>query len=254
MEKCSELIKAFSPFTIAGFIFAILAGFAGVFAGFGSQWEWFHFRTGFLILRYAAYGGIVAAVLSLVGAILNRPWELRGSFIASILGLLLGLLVFIIPLCWWWTAQRVPPIHDITTDTENPPRFVSILSLRKDAPNPAEYGGPEIAAQQRVAYPDIVPARSSIPPDKAFERALAAAQGMGWKIVDKNPGEGRIEATDTTFWFGFKDDIVIRVTPADSASRIDIRSVSRVGRSDVGTNAKRIRKFLKKIAKGPSEE
>ncbi len=86
-----------------------------------------------------------------------------------------------------------------------------------------------------------------LPPPQAFEQALRMARDMGWTIVDSNPGEGRIEATDMTFWFGFKDDIVIRIVPAAQGSRVDVRSVSRVGRSDVGTNAKRIRKFLKKL-------
>jgi uncharacterized protein (DUF1499 family) len=73
---------------------------------------------------------------------------------------------------------------------------------------------------------------------------------MGWQIVDANASEGRIEATDTTFWFGFKDDIVIRVAATSGGSRIDVRSVSRVGRSDVGTNAKRIRCYLKRLTRG----
>jgi uncharacterized protein (DUF1499 family) len=137
-------------------------------------------------------------------------------------------------------------IHDITTDPENPPGFVSVLPLRKDAPNSATYGGPEIAAQQRAAYPDIRPLVSDLPPARAFERALSVAQRMGWSIVDDNAAEGRIEATATTRWFGFKDDVVLRIVPAaGNGSRIDIRSVSRVGRSDVGTNARRIRTFLK---------
>lgn len=140
-------------------------------------------------------------------------------------------------------------IHDITTDTENPPVFVSILALRKDAPNSATYGGPEIAAQQHAAYPDIRPLVSDLPPERAFERSRSVARQMGWDIVDENPAEGRIEATATTRWFGFKDDVVVRIAPAaGDGSRVDIRSVSRVGRSDVGTNARRIRTFLKKFA------
>ncbi len=140
-------------------------------------------------------------------------------------------------------------IHDITTDTENPPVFVSILALRKDAPNSATYGGPEIAAQQHAAYPDIRTLVSDLSPSQAFERAGSVARRIGWKIVDENQAEGRIEATATTRWFGFKDDVVIRIAPsADNGSRVDIRSVSRVGRSDLGTNARRIRDFLKKFS------
>jgi len=87
-----------------------------------------------------------------------------------------------------------------------------------------------------------------VPPPVAFSRALEAAERMGWTLVANNPAEGRIEATDTTFWYGFKDDIVIRVTPAGAGSRVDVRSVSRVGRSDIGTNARRVRRYLAKLA------
>jgi uncharacterized protein (DUF1499 family) len=136
-------------------------------------------------------------------------------------------------------------IHDITTDTENPPDFVAILPLRRDS-NPAEYGGPEIAAKQHAAYPDIRPLAVGISPSRAYEAALATAVAMKWQIVQGSPSERRIEAVATTRWFGFKDDIVIRISPAaNGGSVLDIRSASRVGLSDLGTNARRIRTFLK---------
>ena len=215
----------------------------------GSRLGWWHFRTGFSMLRWAADGGLLAAAVSIAGLILSRRPFSRLRLIFSFSGLVIGLLVVGILWSWWRTAQTVPPIHDITTDTENPPAFVSILPLRKDAPNPADYGGQEVAAQQKAAYPDLAPAVIPLPSSQAFEQALRTARDMGWTIVNSNPGEGRIEATDTTFWFGFKDDIVIRITAAGQESRVDVRSVSRVGRSDVGTNAKRIRRFLEKLKK-----
>lgn len=235
------------PVALVGFLLAVLAALAAMLSGFGSHWGLWYFRTGFVILAWAAYAGIAAALVSLASAIFTRPGTLRRGFLISIFGLVVGVLVFGIPWSYWRAAQRVPAIHDITTDTENPPRFVSILPLRKNAPNSSEYRGPEIAAKQRAAYPDLAPAMLSVPPDKAFDQALRVARKMGWVIVDANAAEGRIEATDTTFWFGFKDDIVIRVTPADQGSRVDIRSVSRVGKSDVGMNARRIRKYLKEL-------
>jgi uncharacterized protein (DUF1499 family) len=235
----------FSPLALIGFILAVLSGIAAVLSGFGSRWGWWHFRTGFGILRWAAYGGIAAAVVSVVGTILTRPGLMRRGFLLSILSLLIAILVFGVPFYWRLRAQTVPPIHDITTDTEKPPAFVSILPLRKGAANPAEYGGHEVAVQQHAAYPDIAPKILPLLTNQAFERAYRTARRMGWQIIDRNMEEGRIEATDTTSWFGFKDDIVIRVTPVDNGSRVDIRSVSRVGRSDVGTNARRIRKYLK---------
>ena len=102
-------------------------------------------------------------------------------------------------------------------------------------------------AQQRAAYPDVQPAILNVPPAQAFERALAAVHDMGWEVVKADATEGRIEATDTTFWFGFKDDVVIRVGPTDGGSRVDVRSLSRVGVGDAGTNAKRIRAYLKAL-------
>lgn len=223
-------------------------------AGFGSRLGWWDFRTGFLILKWGVYGGLATAVISLVGCVLARPGGPRRGFVPAVLGLLISLVVVGVPWRWKQTAQRVPPIHDITTDTENPPRFVGVLPLRKNAGNPAEYGGLEIAAQQRAGYPNLGPATLNVPPDQAFERALVAARDMCWGIVEANAAEGRIEATDTTFWFGFKDDIVVRVAPVDAGSRIDVRSVSRVGRSDAGTNARRIQKYLEKMLRGKRVE
>ncbi len=237
---------------ITGFLVALLAGLALLLAGTGYRLRWWELRLAFTVLRWAAYGGLVAAALSLLGMLLARPGGHRRGFPFALVGLVIALVVVGVPWQWWRTAQRVPPIHDITTDTETPPLFVAILPLRADAPNPAEYGGPEVAAQQRAGYPDLGPLILQAPPPQSFERALAVARDMGWEIVAAVPTEGRIEATATTFWFGFKDDIVVRITSADGGSHIDVRSVSRVGRSDVGTNAKRIKAYLAQIAHSES--
>src|SRR4030042_5708713 len=115
----------YSPFAVVGFILAVLAALAAMLAGFGSRWGLWYFRTGFVILRWAAYVGIAAALASLIGAMLTRPTTLRRGFLFSIFGLVIGILVFGVPWSYWRTAQRVPAIHDITTDMENPPRFAS---------------------------------------------------------------------------------------------------------------------------------
>src|SRR5216683_1780485 len=104
--------------------------------------------------------------------------------------------------------------------------------------------GPPLAALQKRGYPDLAPLMLAVSPGRAFARAEAAARSMGWRIVAAAPAEGRLEASDTTRWFGFTDDIVVRVTPAPNGSRIDVRSASRVGRSDLGVNARRIRAYL----------
>jgi uncharacterized protein (DUF1499 family) len=241
--------RAASGLALTGFGLAVLTALAVMLAGLGSRWGWWHFRTGFLILQWGGYVGLLATSVSLIGAVAARPGTSRRGFIPAVAGLIIAFLV--VGILWQWkqTAQRVPPIHDITTDTENPPAFVAILPLRADAPNPAAYGGPTIAAQQHKGYPDLAPLFLPVPPALAFERALKSARDMGWRIVDSKPAEGRIEATDTTFWFGFKDDIVVRIGPSNGGSRVDVRSVSRVGRSDVGTNANRIEKYLRQVTR-----
>ena len=236
-----------SGIVVFGFGLALLAGLAVILAGLGSRWGWWDFRTGFSVMKWGGFGGLAAAAVLLVGSILVRPGRSRRGFMLGLAGLVISFVVVGVLLQWLWTAKHVPPIHDITTDTENPPAFVAVLPLRAGAANPAEYGGPEIAGQQRKGYPNLGPAILDVPPDQAFRRALEAARAMGWEIIASNPADGRIEATDTTFWFGFKDDVVVRITPAERGSRIDVRSVSRVGRSDVGTNAKRIQKYLEKV-------
>ena len=234
---------------ILGLSLAILAALTAALAGFGSQWGLWEFRTGFTILEWAAYGAIAAAALSLIGVILTLAGSDRRWLALAALGLVIGLVTAYVPWQWRRTAESVPPIHDITTDLEDPPAFEAVLPLRADAPNPAEYGGDSIAAMQREGYPELSSLTVALPPDQAFDRALESAREMGWDIVAAEPAEGRIEATDTTFWFGFKDDVVIRVADArDAGSRIDVRSVSRVGRSDVGTNAERIREYLEKLS------
>jgi uncharacterized protein (DUF1499 family) len=245
-------LRPLSRIALSGFLVALIAGLGLLLAGLGSRLQWWEFRSGFTLLQWAAYGGLLAALLSLVGAIRARPGGPRRGFALALVGLLVGLVVVGIPWQWWQTAKRVPAIHDITTDTETPPLFVAILPLRAGAPNPAAYGGPEVAAQQRAAYPELSPLMLQAPPAQAFTSALAAARQMGWEIVASDPTQGRIEATATTFWFGFLDDVVVRITPAGSGSRIDVRSVSRVGRGDVGTNAKRITDYLGRIKRTQS--
>lgn len=229
---------------------ALAAVMAALLAGLGNRWGWWDYRTGFLVLRFAAWGGVAATALSLFAIIVALRAGLRRGVVFGIHGVIIGALVFGVPAFKQIESRKLPPIHDITTDTANPPRFVAVLPLRKNAPNTAEYGGAVIAEQQRKGYPDIAPLMLEAPPAAAYERALKTARDAGWEIVAAVAEESRIEATATTLLFGFKDDIVIRITPAENGSRVDIRSVSRVGHSDLGANATRIREFLRQLAAG----
>ena len=237
----TEARRGRAAIAVGALVLSVAAVILFVAAGPGTRAGLWTFRTGFQMLRYGAYAGMAGAALGLVALLAGGR---RGL---AALALVLGLAAFLPPWMLQRSARSKPAIHDITTDTDDPPPFVAVAPLRRDASNPAAYGGPEIAAQQKKAYPDLKPAVLPMPPARAFERALEAAKAQGWEIVAAVPAEGRIEATDTTRWFGFKDDVVIRIRPEGEGSRVDVRSVSRVGRGDVGKNAERIRRFLERL-------
>jgi uncharacterized protein (DUF1499 family) len=226
-----------------------LAGTALVLLALGPiGWRagWWHFRFSLLTLMpWAAYFGLAAAavaVLALVIGLVRLDWRALALALVALVG---GGVVAYVPWHYDQIRQTVPPIHDITTDPANPPAFVAVVPLRQgEGINPAAYEGAKIAEQQARAYPDIAPLAVGLAPDAAFARALDTARQMGWTIVASDKAAGRIEASQTTRWMGFTDDVVIRVSPASSGSRIDLRSSSRYGRSDFGVNAERIRAYL----------
>ena len=226
---------------------AVVAALLLLLAGPGTRSGLWHFSTGFLLLRWALFAGLGAAGLALILFVI--PKTRAGSATTLAIALLVGLGTAWVPWNGYQTARALPFIHDITTDTVNPPLFVAVLPIRADAPNPPEYLGEEVAKQQREGYPDIETLALDTPADETFRKALEAAEDMGLELVAAEPLEGRIEATATTFWFGFKDDVVIRIAADGAGSRLDIRSKSRIGGSDVGANATRIRRFISEISK-----
>jgi uncharacterized protein (DUF1499 family) len=204
-----------------------------------------HYRVGLIYLMPAAALAAAAAVIvSLVSFGWWRSLARRRRVLAAI-GLVLGAAVLSAPLQAYLRRGTAPSIHDITTDTANPPAFVAALPARA-----AENGSPvaysaDTARQQRAAFPDIAPVVTALPPADAFKRALETARGMpGWTIVSSDATQGRIEAYQQSLFYGFTDDVVIRVAVDGSGSRIDMRSVSRQGRGDFGVNAKRVRAYL----------
>ena len=206
----------------------------------------------------AAIGFLLFVVTFIVGAIGllaggRRAFD-RSRAIAVIA---LSLVVTIVAGFWISRGGGTPPIHDVTTDLKDPPAFNDVVLLRSaaGAVNSVEYQRTQsirgnkfnVPDAQRRAYPDIQPLALPRPPAQAFQMAQQVARDMGWDIVAVVPSEGRIEATDTTWYFGFKDDVVIRVVPGSTGSRVDVRSESRVGLGDAGTNARRVRAYLTKL-------
>jgi uncharacterized protein (DUF1499 family) len=199
------------------------------------------------IFRYGFYIAIAAAALGLATVVPTRPGGRRRGFVAAILAIMVGLGAAYVPVDWFLRAQRLPELNDISTDIANPPALVVTAQLRRGAPNPPAYPGASAGVLQRAAYPDIVPVVLPVPPAEAFKRVDKAAMVMDWEIVARAPDEGRLEAVATSEWFGFRDDIVVRIRPDGAGSRIDIRSKSRVGESDLGANARRIRAFIARL-------
>jgi uncharacterized protein (DUF1499 family) len=239
--------------SLLGLGLAVLCALAAALSGLGHRGGLWDYATGFSILRWAAYFGLgVAAMSACAGlyAVFARAW--LGIGLAG-LAMAVGLASAGVPWAFLQQARRAPPIHDITTDTEYPPRFVDILPLRQGAENPPEHGGPLVVAHQLKSYPDLGSVTYRLPPDQVFERTVAVVRELGWTIVAAVRAEGRIEATDRTFWFGFTDDIVIRIQNDEKGSVVDIRSVSRVGRSDLGVNAARVQAFIDKLIAGSVE-
>ena len=136
----------------------------------------------------------------------------------------------------------MPMIHDVSTDPDDPPQFIALRDARLACKNGIAYSGLRGTAH-RQQYPDIVPAVFKQTPATIYHSALAAVKNLDWAIEAAVENEGRIEATATTRILHFKDDVVIRIRPTIDGARLDIRSASRLGRSDLGANAQRIRTF-----------
>jgi uncharacterized protein (DUF1499 family) len=238
-------------------------------AGFGSRlglWDW-SFGLGIMTfdlgpkLLFATVGlGAVALLLSVLYRIIfgqaNAPGV--GGYVAAVAAIVVG------GAGLWYAdgvrsmARTLPPIHDISTDTANPPQFSAAMVERREvdgASNSVDYPSkvdprserplPEVQAE---AYPEIQPIMTDAEPELAYRAALGVAREMGWRVTTTSQEALMFEGTATTLWFGFKDDVVVRVTAADEGgARIDARSVSRVGVSDLGANAARLEAFSDRV-------
>lgn len=234
--------------TWIGFALAFAGAIMVLVAGPGYRGQFWGLGAAFEMIRWGAYCGGAGAILSLFGTILLFVGRARRWRTMGILGIIIGVIAIGVPWGWAQTAQSVPPIHDITTDTANPPTFdPALLAKRRTAVNSPVYGGPEIAAQQLKAYPDIKPLLLNASPNAVFKAALTLVKQNGWQVQVANSATYKIDATATTLWFGFKDDVVIRIRPHDGGTRVDMRSESRIGKSDIGKNAKRVRAFLAQL-------
>lgn len=248
----------------------ILSPLVFILAGFGAKfglWSW-QFGLGTLTREVGPVlliATLVAGLIALAFALLIKPRK----------GIVIAVFAIIIPIAGFANLKAtqakvasLPLIHDITTDTQDPPVFGATIMAERNAVkgvNTIDYAGKRaptrqrdangepvtklVSALQTQAYPEIRTLVLSEAPDVVFGRVEQVARDMGWAIKDSDSAAGSIEATATTFWYGFEDDISIRLRPAQGdGTRVDVRSISRVGLSDIGANAARVKKFLDALA------
>ena len=234
---------------------ALIAAFTGFAGPVGAGWGLWDWQSGLGSLRYSFYLAVFALMLGLFVGWLNKKRGINATKSFRIMGMIVALGYAGWMLSWVYTARSVPAIHDISTDLADPPQF-RILALRTDnlddvpgADDPEMKG---LNPQQRweslhrSAYGDVRTVRINEPVVDVVAKAERLAKARDWDVAIADPIEGRVEATATTALFRFKDDVVLRVRPSEDGkgSVVDMRSVSRVGVSDLGVNAKRVRAFL----------
>ena len=200
--------------------------------------------TAFSSFKYGVILAVIALILLIIQVICKRKTV---SMLSAITVVAFSAISIIAPLSMMNKAKNVPPIHDISTDTVTPPEFVAIAPLRADAPNPVAYSGIETAEQQRNAYPDLQTLRYTQSKAELVVAVKKTIDDLGWEVINTDANAGLVEATDSTMWFGFKDDLVVRITDNGSERLLDVRSKSRVGGSDLGKNAERIRDFIEAL-------
>lgn len=253
------------------FLLLVLAALVAAVAVAGVRLNWFAYALGWRLMIPAtvlALVALAAALAWLAAALRNNHRAGRGAGLAALTG---AALLLWPPLSTLFHHLTAPPIHDFTTDTENPPRFVALLKFRTAADNPPGFDGSapiaapllDIGAPAAIRgkaqplsevlhnrYPDILKPQvgfaigSKDPAATFFWRDFEAAKKTGWTIIDTSARDGRIEATHASFWFGRISDIVIRARHAGAGARTDFRSQSRDDAVDDGANAANARRFF----------
>ena len=243
-------MKERSDFARWSFKHAILSTIIAALAVLGYRFGIMNYQVALILLVGGAAMGMMAvlsSIVSIVGIITSVDTKVSGMLLA-LTGLILGLAVVAPFFLTVQTGYKVPRIHDITTDLQDPPKFTVIRTLRTAAHNPLDRKIPaNLTKLQQAGYPNLGSLLIDRDPNKVFEEAVALVKARGWAVVDISAKNGTIEATDTTKIMGFKDDVVIRVAEKENKTIVDMRSASRIGISDMGTNAARIRAFLEDL-------
>ena len=228
-------------------IVGLLAPALMAIGALGTRFSAWGFETGFQFVFTAAFAASAVLVIGIVVLVFALRTGRRAAALPIGAGLT-GCALVLAVLGWQYRlATTTPFLHHVSTDREDPPEFFAIAALRGEDANPLAYTE-AVAELQATGYPQLATLHTELAPSASFDRAVRVAEELGWLVVNEDPDAGLVEATDTTFWFGFKDDVAIRVRAGDNGgSLVDLRSVSRVGGSDLGTNAARIENFIERF-------
>lgn len=223
-------------------VIPLLLGFPIAIIAYRMQlWE---MRTSFNLIKFTGYASIaMLALVILIGiyALFKQQKDIVKS--CTLTAILLAIPVVGLSL-QATKAKSLPFLHQVSTDTVNLPQFEKVITLRGENSNPLAYDREKLAPLQLAAYPELQSIISKLNTEQAFSKSVKTANELGWEVVAQNQQEGIIEAVDTTLLWRFKDDIAIRIEATETGSKIDLRSISRVGGTDLGANAARITKFI----------
>ena len=231
--------------TLIGSVVALVLLFLGPI---GTRIGIWGFQVGLLMLIPA---GVLLATIGLLVAIVSifvsKKRGFQGDMPLLFTSIALCAVIIVVMGMQFQKGTSVPPIHNISTDLSDPPQFNAIVALRGEGSNPLAYDAEKIGPQQQAAYPEVKSLAVAGSTSETVTAVMTALEDMGLEIVSVDREAGLVEATATTFWFGFKDDVVVRVRERDGGSLVDVRSVSRVGLSDLGANAARISELLNRL-------
>jgi uncharacterized protein (DUF1499 family) len=217
-------------------------------ASLGCQMDWWSYAAGLEAVHWATWFGLVILGLSFFAFLFFSIKSQSSGQKRALVAFIVCLIPVALVLHKEYLAQKMPSIHDISTDLIHPPVFFAPIPHRLANSNSLNYPGEAVAKQQEEAYPDVKPLILTGSPSDILQHVLRLVHRNRWQLISVNPDKGEVQAVARSFWFGFKDDVVIRITPQGTSSRVDMRSVSRLGRNDLGTNAQRIEEFMQQLA------
>ena len=232
-------------------IASVICIFCALLAIFGVRFGAFNFRVASDMLESTFQSAVAVLVVAVIIFVGEAETRLRSG---------LAVILLLVPILGIWfnkmpesimseSGMPIPPLNDVTTDTQNPPLFDAIISIRPESSNSLVFSD-TFAKIQAEHYPDIRTIDSELSHQTAFDKALKLVNQAGWEVVLEDKALGKIEAVATSFFFAFKDDVVIRIQSNEAGSLLDIRSHSRVGHDDRGANAERIRTFIENFNQG----